>query len=61
MTNSNPTGNVATHMLSFMIRGVFNNKEHIVAHYPTDGVCSDQLYPMVWSVVKALERIGFKV
>ena len=29
------TSSVATHVLTFMMRGVFNNKEHTVAHYPT--------------------------
>ena len=52
---------VATHMLSFMIRGVFNNKEFTICHYPTAGLTGVTLYPIVWGVVKTLECSGFKV
>ena len=52
---------IATHILSFMMRGVFNSKEHTVAHYPTTGVTGEQLYSIVWGVIKALELAEFKV
>ena len=55
------TSSVATHVLTFMMRGVFNNKEHTVAHYPTTEVAGEQLYSFVWTVIKALEIAGFKV
>ena len=52
---------VATYMLAFMVRSVFGNKEYTVAHYPTRGARSTMLFPIVWSVVRALEGFGFKV
>ena len=30
---------ICGHPLTFMMRGVFNNKEHTVAHYPTTWSC----------------------
>ena len=52
---------VATHILSFMVRGIFQKVNFPVAHYPTNGVKASQLYPIVWEVIRACTRIGLKV
>ena len=61
IATSNKDLPVATHVLTFMIRGIFNNKEFTVAHYPTSGLSGEKLYSIVWSVIKALEVTNFKV
>ena len=52
---------VATHILTFMMHGIFTNREDTVAHFPTSGISGEHLYPIVWSVLKELECVGFKV
>ena len=52
---------VASHMLLFMVRGIFSNLEFPYAQFPTGGASADVLYPMVWEAVSNLESSGFKV
>ena len=52
---------IATHMLTFMVRGIFNKVNFPLAHFPTKGIKGGKLYPIVWRVVRALQRIGLKV
>lgn len=52
---------LATHILSFMARGIFNSLEFTVAHFPTKSITNDKLYFIVWSVISAMEGLGFKV
>ena len=52
---------VATHILSFMVRGIFSNLDFPYAHLPTEGATADQLFPIVWDAVRNLEESGFKV
>ena len=52
---------VASHMLTFMVRGLFIHLQFPYAYYPTDGVTADLLFPIVWEVVRNLECAGFKV
>lgn len=52
---------VATHMLTFMVRGIFSNLEFPYAQFPTNGATADVLFPIVWDGVKNLEESGFKV
>ena len=53
--------NVATHMLLFMVRGMFTHLEFPYAHFATRGATADTLYPLVWEVVQRLERCGLNV
>lgn len=52
---------VASHMLVFLVRGVFIRLKFPYAQYPTNSLTSDVLYPLAWEVVKHLECAGFKV
>lgn len=56
-----PEDTVATHILSFMVRGIFRKVNFPLAHYPSKGVKASQLYPIVWEVVRACTRIGLRV
>ena len=53
--------NVATHMLLFMIRGMFTNLEFPYAHFATRGITADSLFPIVWEAVDRLEWCGLNV
>ena len=50
--------NVTTHMLLFMIRGLFTNLEFSYAHFATRGITADSLFPIVWEAVYRLEWCG---
>ena len=52
---------VATHMLQFMVRGICMKLDYPVAHFATNNLSSEQMYPIVWVVVGQLEAIGLKV
>ena len=56
-----PAGKITTHMLAFMVRGLFSTLEFPYAHFATTGATAVQLYPIVWDVVKHLERCGLRV
>ena len=56
-----PHSNVATHMLLFMIRGLFSSLEFPYAHFATRGASADTLFPLVWEAVERLEYCGFNV
>ena len=60
-----PTANmlppVATHLLTFMVKGLFTSLKFPYAHFPTDALTGDQLFPIVWEAVERLERKKFKV
>ena len=43
---------VATHVLQFMVRGICMKLDYPVAHFATTNLTAEQLYPMVWQVVK---------
>ncbi len=53
--------NVSTHMLLFMVRGMFSTLEFPYAHFATRGISCDSLYPIVWEAVQHLECCGMKV
>ena len=59
--NSRVHTNVATHMLLFMVRGMFTSLEFPYAHFATRGATADALYSLVWEVVQRLERCGLNV
>jgi len=52
---------VASHMLTFMVRGLFIRLRFPYAYYPTGGITADLLFPIAWEVVRNLECAGFKV
>lgn len=52
---------IATHLLTFMVRGLFTSCKFPYAHFPTDSLTGDQMFPIVWEAIERLERIGFKV
>ena len=55
------SGRVAKHMLVFMVRGIFASVDFPYAQYTTRDISGDQLYPIVWEVVKDLECAGLQV
>ena len=55
------TERVAKQMLVFMVRGIFASVDFPYAQYTTRGISGDQLYPVVWEVVKHLECAGLQV
>ena len=52
---------MATHMLVFMVRGIFSYLSFPYAQFPTNGVSSGELCSLVWEAVYNLEISGFKV
>ena len=52
---------VATHVLTFMVGGIFSDLNFPYAHFPTEGASADHLYPVVWDAIRNLEESGFKV
>ena len=59
--NDHVTHSVATHMLVFMVRGIFIRLNFPYAQYPTSDVSAGLLYPIVWEVIRSLECAGLKV
>ena len=51
----------ATHILTVMVRGIFSQLEAVLAHYPSVGFTSYQLYWVIWDAVAVAEAIGLKV
>lgn len=54
-------GEVATHILTVMVRGIFVRLRFPYAHFLTTGVAGDYIYLIVWEAIERLERLGFKV
>ena len=53
---------VATKVLAYMVKGVANGIEELVASFPTtDTIDSGELYDKTWEVIGGLERSGIKV
>ena len=52
---------IATHMLVVMVRGIFVRLNFPYAHFPTDKLTADQLFPIMWEAVQRLEACGLKV
>ena len=46
---------VATHVLVLMICGVFFKLEFPYAHFGTEGICADEIYPIVWEAIRCLD------
>ena len=46
---------LARYVLVLMVRGVSSNLKFILAHFATNGVTSDQLFPILWEAAEILE------
>uniref|UniRef100_A0A1X7U031 Transposable element P transposase n=1 Tax=Amphimedon queenslandica TaxID=400682 RepID=A0A1X7U031_AMPQE len=55
------SSNIATHVLTLMVRGIFIKLEFPYANFPTQNVTADDLYWIVWEAVRCLEEINLKV
>ena len=51
----------ATHVILFMVRGIFSNLAYPFSYFAGNGFTADQLYPCVIEATKVLEYLGFKV
>ena len=51
----------ATLILTIMVRSIFSRMEAVIAHYPSVGFTSYQLYWVIWDAVAVAEAIGLKV
>ena len=58
---SSGTHSVATHMLMFMVRGMFTSLEFPYAQFPMTDATADALFPLVWEAVYNLESSGLRV
>ncbi len=52
---------VATHIIAFMMRGIFTNTKVVFGYYPCRGFTSYQLYEAVWEGIGMLELAGYHV
>lgn len=52
---------IATHLLVLMVRGIFFKLDFPYAHFATEGVTADLLFPIVWEAIRQIESIGLKV
>lgn len=51
----------ATHMLVFMVRGLFSTLEFPYVQFPIASSTGDVIHPLVWQCIEHLELIGLKV
>ena len=52
---------VATHVLVFMVRGIFIKLNFPYAHFPTSNLTAHQQFPIVWEAIQRLEAAGLKI
>ena len=52
---------LATHMITFMVRGLLSKLDFPYASFPCLSLGGDQLYSLVWGAVRRLEACGFSV
>ena len=52
---------IATHVLTLMVRGILFKMAFPYAHFATQGVTSDYLYPILWEAIRLLEADSVKV
>ncbi|KAK3916519.1 Transposable element P transposase [Frankliniella fusca] len=60
-SNVPPQPDVATCILTFMLKGVSNNIREVVAAFPSSAMKKEFLYDRVWEVIPACERRGIKI
>ncbi|MBA4719384.1 MAG: hypothetical protein HRO68_09930 [Nitrosopumilus sp.] len=58
-SNSKPT--LATHIVVFMVRGLFSSLRFPYAQFPCSSLNGHTLYALVWECISHLENVGFKV
>ena len=56
-----PKPQLATHIVTFMVSGIFSDLQFPYASFPCSSITGDQLYSLVWGCVRRLEACGFKV
>lgn len=59
--NKIDTKPIATHVLTFMVRGLCTSLTYSFVYYAANGFTSDQLFSCIWEAVKMIETIGLKV
>lgn len=59
LTNSKPK--LATHIVVFMVRGLFSNLKFSYAQFPCTSLNAHTIYALAWECVSHLEIMGFKV
>ena len=52
---------LAKQILAVMVRGIFFKFDFPLAHFPTEGISADLLFPIVWEGVALIESTGLKV
>ena len=52
---------LATHMLLFMVRGLFSSLKFPYSQFPTNNLTGDIIFSIFWRVVERLELLGFNV
>ena len=52
---------IATHVLTFMVRGLLFKLEFPYTHFATRGITAETLCPIVWEAVRILEGSGLQV
>ena len=52
---------VAKQMLVLMVRGLFFNLNFPHSQFTTKGITTEYLFPLVWTTIRCLEGLGFKV
>ena len=52
---------LATHMLLFMVRGLFSSLKYPYSQFPTNNLTGDIIFSIFWRVVERLELLGFNV
>ena len=61
LNEHNLPSKVCTHILLFMVRGMFSSLQFPYAHFATSGISADALYPIVWEAVNRLELSGLNI
>lgn len=59
--STSPTRAIATHMIMFMVRGMFSSLKFPYVHYSTRALTGDKIFSLFWTVVERLESLGFSV
>ena len=52
---------IATYILTLMVRGIFTALRFPYANFPTTSITGDSMFLIVWEAVERLEKLGFKV
>lgn len=61
LENGNSTPDIATYVLTIMVRGIFINLRFPYANFPSKSITGDALFLIIWEATERLEKLGFKV